>query len=183
MFRSGGLLYSMPAAEIDVEATEAGEPLPAARPAQPKPERVWRLRASEEERKRILEDLENNHTGSGSQPGPRDLPPALSAGETTAQLGDEWQWRRDARSHEESLRRANEELQMIESRIAQLRSEISSFFSLGYKPSQFTYQTTQLTYSLEQLPGARLEVTRAQRAFEQFQDDARRQGILPGWLR
>jgi len=37
--------------------------------------------------------------------------------------------------------------------------------------------------TLDQIPAAELEVTRAERANAQFRDDARKQGILPGWLR
>jgi len=43
--------------------------------------------------------------------------------------------------------------------------------------------TSQLGLAREQIPLARLEVSRAQRALDQFLDDARKQAILPGWLR
>ena len=68
-------------------------------------------------------------------------------------------------------------------RAAELRAQISGFLSLGYKPNQFSYQTTQLAYMQEQIPGAELQIQRAQRLYEQFRDDARRQGVIPGWLR
>jgi hypothetical protein len=81
------------------------------------------------------------------------------------------------------VRRAREELQLLETRIEQLRSEIHSFVSQGYKPRQFSYQTSELVRAEERLPYAQLALERAQRANEQFRDDARRMGILPGWLR
>jgi len=68
-------------------------------------------------------------------------------------------------------------------RAAQLRSRIAGFLSLGYKPNQFSYDTAVLQTTLEQIPYAELEVTRAERAYTQFRDDARRQGVMPGWLR
>ena len=96
---------------------------------------------------------------------------------------EEWQWRREARAHEEAIRRAKEELELLEGRIADLRNKIQAFLALGYKPHQFTYDSTQLQHCIDSLPYARLEVTRAVRAFDQFREDARREGILPGWLR
>ena len=175
-FRSAGALYSMPSSEIDEEATR----LEAEREARPK-ERVKKLRVSAEERRRLIAELEKNHSGvrvdrplEPMQPPPPPPQPAPQ---------DEWQWRTRARAHEEAVRQAKEEVQLLEERIDQLRGEIRSFFSLGYKPGQFTYQTTQLEHARAQLPRAELEVTRAERAWAQFREDARKQGILPGWLR
>ena len=42
---------------------------------------------------------------------------------------------------------------------------------------------TQLAYAEDSIPNAALSVQRAQRAYDQFRDDARRQGVMPGWLR
>ena len=171
-FRQGGLLYSLPAEEvlrIEQPAEEAAE----------KPRR--KLRVSDEERKRLIAELERNHSGTPSTtPPPRlaDIPPAAAP-----EPNDEQYWRSQARGHEEGVRRAQEELALLEARAAELQSQINSFFSLGYKPRQFTYQTTQLARTLEQIPYARLEVTRAERVWQQFREDARRAGVLPGWLR
>ena len=72
---------------------------------------------------------------------------------------------------------------MLLDRAEQLRSEISGLISLGWKPASFTYQTTLLAYTEEAIPAAELAVTRAQRLYDQFREDARRMGIMPGWLR
>ena len=169
-FRSGGLLYSLPSSEV--LRVEEAAPAPKEQPKK-------KLRLSTEERKRLLEELAKNHSGQPPKPQKllEDPPPPAEPNP------DEAHWRARARAHEENLRRAHEELALLESRVEELRDQIHSFLSLGYKPRQFTYQTTQLARTEEQLPYARLEVTRAQRAWEQFQDDARRAGVLPGWLR
>jgi hypothetical protein len=186
MFRSGGVLYSMPAFEI--ERIEAAPPAPV-RPKvveEDSPRTLpKRLRVSEEERKRILEELQKNRAGT---PAPKTTPieeryPPPSRGEVEQQRREEWEWRREARAYEEALRRAQEDLQLLETRVQELQYQIQSLFSLGYKPHQFTYQTTQLARMQEKIPAARLEVERAQRAYDQFREDARRLGILPGWLR
>jgi hypothetical protein len=190
-FRAGGLLYSMPASEVDFDATKdagtdaqwrrrAAEPEPQVPQAKP----VAKLRVSEAERKRLLEELEKNHSGSPAPPTQSVAhAPHIEVTEPPPPPGDEWGWRHQAQQHEEAIRRAKEEVQLLESRVSQLESEIRGFFALGYKAHQFTYQSSQLQLAREQLPYAQLEVARAERAFEQFREDARRQGVLPGWLR
>ena len=179
-FRSNGLLYSMPASEIDHEATRAGEVA-----HEKKVDDIRRLRVSAEERDRLLRELEKNHEG---QPIPPDqvlppLPPPPTRGEVEQRKRDETTWRQMSRAHEESVRRAYEDLELLEETILKLQNEIRAFTNLGYTPRQFTYQTTRLAQALEQLPFARLEITREERALAQFREDARREGILPGWLR
>jgi len=171
-FRSNGLLYSMPAFEV-LQIEEA----PAATEEKP----VRRLRVSEEERKRLIEELEKNH--SGQPPAKVELPRGPAVVELPQQNPEEQVWRSRARSYEEAIRRAQEELELLESREASLQSEINTFFALGFQPRQFTYQTTQLMRTREQIPYARLEVTRAERAWQQFKEEARRAGVMPGWLR
>jgi type IV secretory pathway VirB10-like protein len=186
-FRSGGLLYSMPATEvarIDSENASDGSVSPQTK-AEIKKEAPRRKAVSEEERRRLLAELEKNH--AGTPPPPEQAPPRLAPPPTREEVKEtkreESQWRREARAHEEAVRRANEELELIEARIADLEQKIQSFISLGYKPHQFTYDTTQLYRTRDQIPYARLELARAIRAYDQFRDDARREGILPGWLR
>jgi hypothetical protein len=96
---------------------------------------------------------------------------------------EEWDWRRQARAHEEAVRQAKEEVALIHEEIKRLRNEIHFFVTQGFKPHQFTWQTTRLEYARDRLPRAELEVRRTERAYEQFRDDARRQGVMPGWLR
>lgn len=188
-FRSGGLLYSMPLEEIDLEAT-AGKADAAAEAtgdtAEEQAEQaVRKLRMSPEERRRRLAELERNHAGTA---GPRqrilEEPPPLKSDEQESQeKRDEWAWRREARTYEDAVTHAREELELLEQRVEELRSQIVSFVNLGYKPEQFTYQSTQLERTLAQIPRARLEITRAQRELERFREDARKQGVMPGWLR
>ncbi|MCU1245134.1 MAG: hypothetical protein JWN02_1044 [Acidobacteria bacterium] len=188
--QAGGSLYSVPMAEVDVSATRAAA-MPASAvivvhpdPPPLKPREV-KLKVSAEERDRMLRELEKNHSGT---PAPRqksleELPPPPTPREVEAAKQDEWSWRHRARDHEEAIRRAQENLDLLRARIDQLEQQILGFSQLGYKPRQFTYQTTELQYARDSIPAAELEVTRAKRAWDQFRDDARRQGIMPGWLR
>ncbi len=181
IFRAaGGALYSIPLAEIDREATQAA----SEEQAEAAPE-SRKLRVSPEERDRLLRELEKNHAGKPA-PAQRMLeepPPAPSREEAAAERTSEWEWRRIARGHEESIRQARENLELLFDRAERLQGEIRGLLALGFKPQQFTYQTTLLYYTLEQIPYAEVSVTRAQRSWDQFREDARRQGVLPGWLR
>ena len=172
-FRLNGQLYSMPASEIAsrdaaVEATpeEAKE--------------VRRLAVSREERDRRIRELEQNHSGVPASPEQLHISPPPPRKDTKP---EERYWRALARQHEEAVRQAQENLALLETRIEELKNDIRGFVSVGFKPEQFTYQTKQLVRTEEQLPGARLALTRAERAQAEFREDARREGILPGWLR
>lgn len=195
LFRQpGGTLFSIPLPEVDLDATRAAASGPIVvriRDAEEQGERRKRtlddlkltLKVDEEERKRLIHDLEANHSGTpGPSRGTIDVS-AMSGSSPGAVDPEEWSWRNRARDYEETIRRARENLALLENRIDRLRNEIRTLLVLGYKPSQFSYQTTELQYAADSLDAARLEVTRAERAYAQFRDDARRQGILPGWLR
>ena len=183
VFRGGdGLLYSLSLEEVDLEASRT-----ASQPAPPdKPRTQKKLRVAKEERKRLLAELQQNHGGTAPVEQPAlnaPIPPPKAKAEVREERDEEQSWRRQARDHEENVRRAEENVQMLRARLEQLNFEIAGLLSLGYKPAQFSYQTTQLQTLKEQLPWAELEVRRAERAFVEFREDARKQGIMPGWLR
>lgn len=178
LFRSAGGYYSVPSEDVDFDATRAAEQASVT----PTTGR-GKLRVTPEERDRLLRELEQNHAGTPAPPGTRELPAPASRAEREQASRDEWAWRRDARMYEEGVRRAQEDLDLLRDRADQLRAHITGLLALGYKPDQFTWDSTQLAYTLDQIPRAALEVERARRANEQFRDDARRQGVTPGWLR
>ena len=174
-FRLDGLLYSMPATEI-VSKISDDDATPEAKP-------VRRLAVSAEERDRRLRELEKNRSGQPvAQPELR-LPPPPTKAEAAEEKAAEREWRARAREHEEAVLRAREDLRLLEERIERLENEIRTFVALGFEPRQFTYQTSRLVLTKERLPAAQLEIERAERAQAQFREEARREGVLPGWLR
>ena len=177
-FRSGGSLYSIPSSEVDLEATRSAANAVAADVVDSK-----KLRVTPEERERLLRDLEQNHSGTAATQEQMTVPPPAAPTSSDAAKGDEWGWKKAAQAHEEDVRRAKENLDLLRERVAELRSKISGFISQGYKPSQFSYDTTMLANYEDQIPQAELEVQRAERSQQQFLEEARRKGILPGWLR
>ena len=180
LFRANQTLYMVPSEDVDFDATRAaGTPTVTAVPV----EEPAKLRVSAPDRERLLRDLEKNHAGVPATKEQLKVPDAPKKAASDGPQGDEWTWRRAARAHEEDVRQAREELEMLRNRAAELRSRISGLLSNGYKPNQFSYETTQLAMTEDQIPRAELEVRRAERAQQQFLDDARRQNVLPGWLR
>ena len=179
IFRSAGALYTIPADEVDIEASRAeGNPvrIQAAMPG-------VRLRVNAEERKRLLRELEENHSGTAKPMTAVDVLPPITPAERAQMSDEEWSWRNRVRDYEEQVLRAQEDLNLLQDKADALKAHIAGLLSLGYKPSQFTYDSTQLAYTLEQIPRAELEVQRQQRVYDRFRDDARKQGVTPGWLR
>jgi hypothetical protein len=175
IFRSG-TLYSIPVAEVDMDATRAA----VTKTVLATVDQDRKLKVSAAERDRLLRELEQNHSGGPVQAlnlekvvEPREAP----------DKGDEWSWRSAARAHEEAIRRAKENVALLRDRAELLKRQIEQFVALGYRSHQFTYQSSELQVTLDQIPAAELEITRAERANAQFRDDARKQGIMPGWLR
>ncbi|HEX7150980.1 MAG TPA: hypothetical protein VF618_05790 [Thermoanaerobaculia bacterium] len=176
VFKVEGQLFSMPAAEVDAEATRR-----AAEEKPPEVETTKKLKVTPEERDRLLRELSKNHSGTPAAP----LKPSanLDVVEPKVAPEDEATWRRRAKRHDEAVLRAKEELQLLHDRIEALRAEINTFLMLGFRPHQFTWQASRLVRAQEQIPRAELEVTRAERARAEFREEARREGVLPGWLR
>jgi hypothetical protein len=206
IFRAaGGPLYSIRISEIDLAGTERVNTTGTmdTRPTGPRRspdqaradlEKMFEGRSlsnraivvSEDEKQRIIEEA------SRSRGVPVPLPelPSMSSvatppGERPAAAGsrDEWYWRERARSFEDRVRLAKEELALLVHKERRLQDEILGLLSLGYNPNQFNLQVLQLAHTRDSLPRAQLQVERAERDLARFRDDARRQGILPGWLR
>jgi len=178
LFRAGGTLYTIPTQDVDLDASRS-EVLPAPIRAETR----GRLRVTPEERDRLLRDLEQNHTGTAPPPAPLEVVASQAPYERRQINEDEWSWRNRVHAYEEDIRRAQEDVDYLENKAQALKAHIAGLLSLGFKPSQFTYDTTLLVNTVDQIPRAQLEVVRAQRLYDQFRDDARKQGVTPGWLR
>jgi hypothetical protein len=140
---------------------------------------LQKLKVTEAERLRLIAALEQNHSGVEAEPlRLADIPPA-----PRVNTDEEWSWRKRAKAYEESIRQAKENLDLLRQKADELRSHILGLLSLGYKPTQFSYDATILQSTLDQIPYAELAVTRAERAYDEFRDEARVKGITPGWLR
>lgn len=179
VFRSGGSLFTVVMEEVDFQGTSTPEVAAVQQTGRP-----GRLKVSAEEKQRLLKALEDNHSGEqGFLPAELHLSPGPSPRELDQQNADEWAWRNQAHMHEEAIRQAQEHLDLLRDKAAALQSHVTGLLSLGYRPVQFSWDTTVLAYTLEAIPFAEQNVERAQRQYDQFREDARRMGVMPGWLR
>jgi len=179
LFRSGGSLYSVDILDVDLDATSQAETPAVSQQDRP----GGRLRVSAEEKQRLLKELENNHSGMPGLPAELHLSPGPSPHEVNQTNQEEWAWRHQAHAYEEQIQQAQDQLDLLRDKAAALESHISGLLSLGYRPVQFSWDTTLLAYTREQIPYAELNVQTIQRQYDQFRDDARKMGVLPGWLR
>ena len=179
LFHSAGALYSIVMDDVDFDATSRTEAAVAQQP-----ERTGKLKVSAEEKQRLLKQLEENHSGEpGVLPAALHLSPGPSPYDLDQMQQNEWSWRHQAHNYEEQLKQAQENLDLLRDKAAALQAHISGLLSLGYRPVQFSWDTTVLAYTLEQIPYAELDVQRVQRQYDHFREDARKMGVMPGWLR
>jgi hypothetical protein len=192
-----GRLYSIPVEEVDLEAMRraAGSKPPSAeedsgsKPAA-SPETTRReIQVSDEEKKRLLEELSRNRRG---QPAPAQkslTPEALeeererSARKRAAEEADAELWRERARVRRETLARAREQLASLQASERRLQDEILTLSSMGYSGDQMVGQIMQLENTRSQMDRTREAIGAAERAWADLQEEARRAGALPGWLR
>jgi hypothetical protein len=179
-----GRLYSVRLDAVDVDATAERARRAAAR--QEEAAGRGRLAVTAEEKERLLLELQKSR---GTPAPPQEELPALAPVERRRPAPPsiderrEWEWRERAQQYEERVRIARENLQATVEREQRLQDQIRGLIGLGYEANQFSYQVLQLERTRAAIEPAKLELDRAERALAQFRDNARRQGIPPGWLR
>jgi hypothetical protein len=188
-----GALFSIRLSDIDVEATDArlqagGKPGAAGdAPGQSASEEGEYLRrrlpVSEEEKRRILAEMEaRSHTGRAApQPAYEEPEPDLRVairGKT-----DEEEWRRRSRAHRDAVERVQRELDLAIRQERQLNDVVLFLAGRSQDASNYGYLVHQLQDVRSMIPRIRISLEQAEQAWQRFQDDARRQGVLPGWLR
>jgi hypothetical protein len=188
-----GALFSIRLSDIDVEATDArlqveGKPEAAKdAPRQSASEEgeylPRKLPVSEEEKRRILAEMEKkSHTGRAvPQPAYDEAEPDLKV--SIRGKSDEEEWRRRSRAHRDAIERAQRELDLAIRQERQLNDVVLFFAGRSGDASNYGYLVHQLQDVRSMIPRLRISLEQAEQAWQRFQDDARRQGVLPGWLR
>ncbi|HUF18654.1 MAG TPA: hypothetical protein VMS12_11490 [Thermoanaerobaculia bacterium] len=178
-----GKLYSLPSDEIaeirvgsSVDADPSGASGDLAGANRP-------LSVSETEKARLLAHLARSRGVPRAAPPPLPGPPPSDREIDVSGASDERFWRERSRAVDERVRQAREELDLLLRRERKLESELLGLRALGFKDHQFSYQILQLQFTRDSKDRARLEIVRAEREQFQFREDARKEGILPGWLR
>jgi len=87
-----------------------------------------------------------------------------------------------ARQRREALARAEALVAELEERIAALRNDMSPSVGFGDPNRQQTMQA-QIGQAQSELKAAQATLAAARKAVDDLEDDARRAGALPGWVR
>ena len=93
----------------------------------------------------------------------------------------EARWRAIAAERRAALRRAEERVADLEARMASLRNDLSPV-GLG-DPNREQTRQAEIGRAQQELTIAQGVVAAARAAVESLEDDARRAGALPGWVR
>ncbi len=185
-----GTLVSVPVARVDEEATaRANAPgAPAAAPAEPAPrpfetpplgKRV-RLTMSGEDARRHLEEARAGTPDSGPPPGETGAPaPVLEETGPADRAGrDETWWRERAAAARGA---AEESAAALAAAEAALEAAERSYLG-GSEPERTTFVLNVLD-ARNRAGAAREEHARARARWEALQEEARKAGARPGWLR
>lgn len=195
----GGQLVSFPAADVDVERTRAANVRPQASPTpglvpfekkaprKPTPTPGKKLRKSREEAEKALSALSGAPGGGTAPPGsaPREPEPGLREAapveppepfEPTDRNGRGEEWWRDR------AERARQRLREAERELADAQSAADSW---DRNPEVWgtEYWAMELARLRTRVERARIQVDEARRRWSDLEEDARKAGAWPGWLR
>jgi hypothetical protein len=187
LFRdSGGAFYSLDVAEIDADATAKGPSKnePAAKPAASTSPR--KLAVSPEEKARLLEELSHSRgqpapLRSESRPSPSPSP-SPSPAPTALEKESEQFWRDRARAARAEIERAKGMLAALQRREDDLESTLLMLRG-HYRDSVLTAQLLELERVRYAIEAETQNLIKAEKAWFDLQEDARKKDILPGWLR
>jgi hypothetical protein len=90
-------------------------------------------------------------------------------------------WRSVAKQRREAVQESEQEVKQLESRIAALRNDMSP--SNLQDPNRLQTQGRDLQKAQEDLEAARHELEQARQSLANLEDEARRAGAMPGWVR
>jgi len=95
--------------------------------------------------------------------------------------GGEKYWRNIARQRRQAVQQSEQEVKELESRIAALRNDMSP--TNVQDPNRLQSQGRDLQQAQEELAVARRQLEEARQAVANLEDEARRAGAMPGWVR
>jgi hypothetical protein len=125
--------------------------------------------------------------GSSSSPAASERPSAgeggPARGENSGDAGprDEKYWRAEAARRREAVKVADSKVPMLEAQVAELRSDMSP--TNTQDPNRLQNQDRQLRQALDNLEAARRALDAARQSLADLEEEARRAGVPPGWVR
>jgi chromosome segregation ATPase len=123
---------------------------------------------------------ENENTSSSSSSSSSGADQERSGGDEGGGGGEKY-WRNIAKQRREAVQEAEQEVKTLESRIAALRNDMSP--TNVQDPTRLQTQGRDLQKAQEDLEAARHELEQARQSLANLEDEARRAGAMPGWVR
>ena len=117
-----------------------------------------------------------NESGNVSSPSLDDR----SNGEEGPKRNEKY-WRREAAERRDVVREAEARIKELEEKITALRSDLSPVNTQD--PNRLQSRDRELREAIDALDAARLSADAARKALSDLEEEARRAGALPGWLR
>ena len=112
--------------------------------------------------------------------------PAATAASTTGSASDQGraQWKAGWEQVRGNLARAEEAQKSLEGQIETLRADMAPLSGAeAQDPMRLQKRDSQIAQMVAQLPAAKAAVATAKKAVTDFEDEARKSSIPPGWLR
>jgi hypothetical protein len=129
------------------------------------------------------EDLPSPSASSESSGQPPPAAPEAAAGEDSSFAGGapEAHWRQRAKDQRAAIRAAEELVKRLEDRVDALRNDRAPISMMD--PAREQTRQNELAKALQDLEAARKALADARKTLDDLEDEARRKGVPPGWLR
>jgi chromosome segregation ATPase len=106
---------------------------------------------------------------------------ASSGSSDAGEARNEKYWRRQAADRREAVEEADKSVRNLQARITALRNDLTPTNLMD--PSRLQTQDRDIRQAEEDLEAARREAATARQRLADLEDEARRAGALPGWVR
>jgi hypothetical protein len=126
----------------------------------------------------VLPEIPGSSGAAASQRPSGDGAPAGGEG---GGIRDEKYWRAEAARRRDAIKVAESKVQMLEAQVAGLRSDMSP--TNTQDPNRLQNQDRELRQALDNLEAARHDLDAARQSLANLDDEARRAGVPPGWVR
>jgi hypothetical protein len=128
------------------------------------------------------DDLSEAHSAPEKLAAPVSAAPAGSAAPTPAPTMDPAQrWRRDAKASRDAISRAEAKVAAVQARLDALLIDRDPT-NVG-DPSRLQTVEAERAKGIQELETAKAELAKARQDLEDLEEEARKSGIPPGWLR
>jgi len=155
----------------------------ARRAAVPKPARVL----TEEDVRATAPDAPSPTPTTGSEPATASTPsvePPSSEALAAREEQERGQWKERAEAVRDAIKQAEARLSLLEKEFVALRSDLTQVSAAeAQDPMRLQKRDQKIAESYQAIEAQKRAVADARKALTQLEEDARRKGVPPGWIR